>query len=451
MLRQQVEDKKREKEVNKRKEDATKKKEYDEYMRDHYRGQASSPSPRGGKDNSTKRYGNDQEPERARESNGRQKAGGRGGDGDDGYRGGGVGRRGDDSSDGERGNKRRVQDDDDLDDRGAVGRRDQGGREKGGKRGQGRDTEKGGKGERDGRGSRATDGAGGRNSDDWVSREEFNDLQDLCKRLMDRQVELVDEVTQQADIIEDLRAALADAGSQVSSRSPRPVHGRERQGAGGRGNKVGAGPTKASAASVRGAKKENAAGSLAFGRRQVAAGQESTPEGLRSQSVHAKVAGKERIKAGGLKLPAVDRRPASMHTGAPQTKAAGAGRGAASRRLKGDDIAAAAVVKAKGKGSTHQPEEGGNGFMKLAAMANKKKGPAGGPVVVTYDEEPDAGYGVRGSPATIHKGGGGGGLRDSNRELRGASEHFKVGGVDADGISEDQLDRLLNRARGARN
>jgi hypothetical protein len=68
---------------------------------------------------------------------------------------------------------------------------------------------------------------------------------------------------------------------------------------------------------------------------------------------------------------------------------------------------------------------------------------------VTYEEEPDAGgYGVRGSPAAIHKGGG---MRDSNRELRGVSEHYKVGGADAEGISEDQLDRLLNKARGARN
>ena len=188
------------------------------------------------------------------------------------------------------------------------------------------------------------------------------------------------------------------------------------------------------------------------------------PEGLRSQSVHGKVTGRDRSKVaangGGVKLPAVDRRPASMHSAAPQTKGGGGGRGggAVSKRLKGDDIAAAAVAKASGeagraarvppspRGSVSGEEPPVNGFMKLAAMGKKKAGP----MVVTYEDEPEGDF-VRGSPAPITKHRGGGGVRESNKELKGASEMFMVGGANEVGIADDQLEKLLNKARGARN
>jgi hypothetical protein len=87
---------------------------------------------------------------------------------------------------------------------------------------------------------------------------------------------------------------------------------------------------------------------------------------------------------------------------------------------------------------------GGGGFKQLQARA------AAGPKVVTYDEDIPVngrGYKQQASPVQIRKGGGAGA---QSQELRGASDLLYIEGSDVDRISEDQLDKLLGKARGAR-
>jgi len=88
---------------------------------------------------------------------------------------------------------------------------------------------------------------------------------------------------------------------------------------------------------------------------------------------------------------------------------------------------------------------GGGGFKQLQAQA------AGGPKVVTYDDDPapgnGRGYKQQASPTKRRAGAGVGG---QSQELRGASDLLYIEGSDVDRISEDQLDKLLGKARGAR-
>jgi hypothetical protein len=160
----------------------------------------------------------------------------------------------------------------------------------------------------------------------------------------------------------------------------------------------------------------------------------------------------------GLKLPQVVKktRPASMHDAPKDSAAAAAGRKVEKR------TPAAAASAARGGGGDQA-----SGFKKLQMGINAKKG---GPVVVTFEEEEEMhllkGKQIAPTPPGAHRGGGGGGAaRQSHlpvpkgqrghghqqEELRGASEHLSIPSADMDGISDDQLDRLLVRARNARN
>lgn len=72
-----------------------------------------------------------------------------------------------------------------------------------------------------------------------------------------------------------------------------------------------------------------------------------------------------------------------------------------------------------------------SGFAKLQATATR------GPIVMTYEEEPSQ-FQAQQSPP-----------RPRMRELRAESEHIYMKGNDVDMISEDQLNRLLTRAKRA--
>jgi hypothetical protein len=138
-------------------------------------------------------------------------------------------------------------------------------------------------------------------------------------------------------------------------------------------------------------------------------------------------------------------RPASMHD-TPKDSATGRGKGPEKR----------VTTKAGGGGGGGEV----SGFKKLQMGVEAKRG---GPVVVTFEEE-DASS-VRGSRISPAPPGAAraGGARQSHlpvskahksqeaQELRGASEHLSIPSADMDGISDDQLDRLLMKARNARN
>lgn len=72
-----------------------------------------------------------------------------------------------------------------------------------------------------------------------------------------------------------------------------------------------------------------------------------------------------------------------------------------------------------------------SGFAKLQASA------ARGPIVMTYEEEPSQAQAQQSPP------------RPRLRELRAESEHIYMKSNEVDMISEDQLNRLLTRARKA--
>jgi len=207
--------------------------------------------------------------------------------------------------------------------------------------------------------------------------------------------------------------------------------------------------------------KKNAGGGVAFGRRngaRAAGGRASKQQSdvsgtdaLRSQSVHQKLPGTRRAAGAGVKLPAVDRRPSSMHE-APRAPAGGAPAATGRRGLK----ALSGATKKGGSSPVEPPaaKSGVSGFKKLQMGISK---PAGGPVIVSYeDEEPTV---VQRRPVKERTQGGrsqlpvatNSKLRESNNELVGASEHLYMGSAESDGISNDQLDRLLYQVRGARN
>ncbi len=178
---------------------------------------------------------------------------------------------------------------------------------------------------------------------------------------------------------------------------------------------------------------------------------------------------------GGVKLPQVSNknqkpRPSSMHD---TPKESGNLRSKPQQRQ-------APVAKGSAPGKVAPPGGGGpakaggvSGFKKLQ-MGINGNGPAGGasarsniggPVVVTYEDEEaqllkgnqasyrspavpvGTGRGNRQSHLLVSKNS----KIETNNELKGASEHLYMNGVDVDGISDDQLDRLLVKARNARN
>jgi hypothetical protein len=81
--------------------------------------------------------------------------------------------------------------------------------------------------------------------------------------------------------------------------------------------------------------------------------------------------------------------------------------------------------------------QGMNGFQKLQLRVSGKApiASAGGPVMVTYEED-NVSSGNRHSPMA--------------KELRTESEHLYLGGKDSERIGEDQLSKLLNKAKRAR-
>lgn len=127
------------------------------------------------------------------------------------------------------------------------------------------------------------------------------------------------------------------------------------------------------------------------------------------------------------------------------TSMAGAVAGGRGRAAGGRERASGAGVGAAA---------GGGGFKQLQAMAAK-----GGPKVVTYEED---GGGQTSAPFrspdnSNNRNGEGNvnrkarvGLAGESREMRGASDFMYIEGSDVDRISEDQLDKLLGKARGAR-
>lgn len=148
--------------------------------------------------------------------------------------------------------------------------------------------------------------------------------------------------------------------------------------------------------------------------------------------------------APGVKLPAVNNkksRPSSMHD-TPKASAPTHNR----QEKKVSGVARGGEV---------------SGFKKLQMGVESKRG---GPVVVTFDDEEDRNIlkGNQISPVPPAAGRAGGARqshlpvsnargRESVQELRGASEHFSIPSTDMDGISSDQLDRLLMKAKHARN
>ena len=83
--------------------------------------------------------------------------------------------------------------------------------------------------------------------------------------------------------------------------------------------------------------------------------------------------------------------------------------------------------------------DGRGGFKQLQARIKTEEK---GPKVVTYDDDVAGGGMKQISPNKMRSSQGG--------ELRGASDLLYIQGSDVDRISEDQLDKLLGKARGAR-
>ena len=197
LLREQVESKQREKEAEKHKLNATKKVEYDEYRQQQYRGKApnvsTSPRAQGGADRDTGGGTSYDSPRVDRRRNGRDVsppayAAGPPDHGEDRYRGkGAVGAPARRAGGGSGRDRDRGREDDG--DREPPVRRGGGGNDRGEDKGR--------------RGGGKRGGRGGEDDDDqWVSREEHAELHDLCNRLMERQRELVEEVSLQSEVIE---------------------------------------------------------------------------------------------------------------------------------------------------------------------------------------------------------------------------------------------------------
>lgn len=153
----------------------------------------------------------------------------------------------------------------------------------------------------------------------------------------------------------------------------------------------------------------------------------------------------------GVKLPSVvnkKQRPSSMHDTPKESKS----------KVEKKPNPPNAIKQSKSN------DQQVGGFKKLQmGISNKKEGP----VVITYEDEESfiQGKHISNASPLISKGGAGGrqshipvstqSKHGNNRteysELKGASEHFRVNGIDEDGISNDQLDRLLLKAKNARN
>jgi hypothetical protein len=414
-----------------RQNEKTKQREYDDYMKNHYKGPA--PVATGGAGNRDRSQ--DPPPQRR----------------DDSYR---EKFRREDDYDSDR-NRERERDRDR--DRGRSNREDpppRGGAGAGGGRDRDRDSGYGDS-KRGGGAGRGRGDSSPRDESRWVSRKEFEELQSEYEQLKIEHEELTGQLQLQEEIIEDLKrnqellasevTVAAGAGSQVSK--GKPVRG-------------------AAAAGKRGAKGSAAAAGAAVptGRRRGNDQQDAVSDsGVKPRSHSTRSAA-----AAGGKLPQVANkraRPASMHD-TPKDSATGRGKAAAVEKR----AAGAGGPRGGGAGAGGAGGEV-SGFKKLQLGLEAKRV---GPVVVTFEEDEESmpgrssvrgghGQGSRISPAPPGAAARGGGGRQSHlpvskahrtqesQELRGASEHLSIPSADMDGISDDQLDRLLMRARNARN
>jgi len=300
----------------------------------------------------------------------------------------------------------------------------------------------------DGRGRRGMrqlppSGAGAKGA--WVSKAEYDRLTKLCDRLLAQQDELTQEIQHQASLIQGLQkkgpavaaaAAASGVGGLSRSRSVQDQRPAAKAKAGGKAPPPAPSAFGRRPASTHGddARQARVAGApqrpplvpkAAFG----AGGGGGGGGGVLGR------AGRDAAGAGG--------RPGPQLALPPKVPVGRAGFGSG----VGRSLSPTPKRKAGGNGGGGV----GGGFAKLQHGVAGGKGSVvrGGPAIVTYNGADDSP--VRGGGGG-HKGvsvrfGGGSSERD---QLRGESEYLRVTGEDVDVISGDQLDRLLVQARKAR-
>ena len=294
-------------------------------------------------------------------------------------------------------------------------------------------------------------GGGGGGEKNFVSAVEYDELQNLCEKLMDQQSELQNEIRAQQAQIEDMKYDFEAAaprggsakrgGANVVGKGGAPPHGDKKGwGMGGRGP----GLSKSKAEAYARDRSEDA------------------PPGAnprRSQSAKRREPVKKTAFGGALPKEAPPTRPKSTNPPRrgppvpgprpgpkprlkPSVTFEGQGGDAnpprSTREARGSPGMENIRVEPsrtgmKGKALGGGGGGGGGGFNALRAKA------AAGPVMVTYEEDVEtAPRAARGSP---QRGGGGGGGR-------GGPQFGDMG--DDMGPSNDQLDRLLLQAKKAR-
>eukprot|EP01038_Epipyxis_sp_PR26KG_P008507 gene8507-11499_t len=294
-------------------------------------------------------------------------------------------------------------------------------------------------------------------NDNSVSVEEYDELSKLCDKLLSKQEEMENEIREQANIIKELQKKanggnisqnskgkppraretnLNDNNSVVSNRQPRDNLLRSKSVQQPRGRNVEQSKNNRNSAVGSGYESDNklsnkrpssshlvAGGKAAFGHGGAVVG------GKKKEIVENKP--KINMNAPFAPLPPKSKndisnlpRVASLATKPTNNNQQNHGNFNERERdnigLKGGGIA-----------------NNGNGFAKLQLNVTKNKGP----VVVTYDDD-ETGH------SNNKRGNGRGPLDGRSLELKGQSEYISI--RDDDGIGGDQLDKLLIQARRAR-
>lgn len=292
-----------------------------------------------------------------------------------------------------------------------------------GKQQQGYDSEDEGRGRGQGQARR---GAKDADNKRFVSPEEYDELSSLCDRLMQQQEELQDELQQQASLIKELQRGAPAVKGQVNGNGRPPVIPPKLN-------------DKMRSKSVQQARPTGGAAAAPPRRDPSLANQ-------RPSSMHQlSNAGAKNAPPAAMKNVPDIRRPPKVAFGGPAVdkardqlpKKKGAVPGLA---LNGEKAMQKVPTGGVGGGNSKAAggargggEPGTGGFQKL----QQRVGKVSGPTIVSYDDENDNGGGG---------GGGSGGL-----ELRGQSRYVAVSDDDyaypGGALQSDQLDKLLNNNR----
>lgn len=270
--------------------------------------------------------------------------------------------------------------------------------------------------------------------EDFVRVEQYDELSQLCDKLLAQQEVLQSEIEQQATLIKSLQKGGAKGGAFT----PKGALGMAGAGvlrskSAFQGNRSGS-VERARAGGAQGCSVQDGRSKSAVKPRPNSMYEKKEAPSTQQSKKNWKVAfghsaaGNDKKKRGAVAPTA----PSNNYTGAGRSSLAAAGKNAIRMHGSTDLL--------KGKASVSDGAASDlNGFAKLQMKAAK------GPHIVTYEDE---------GPSAPHGGAGHRGRQNDHMdvELRGQSKYMSLRGDDSEFVSPggDQVDRLLNNARRGR-